>query len=106
MIGSSRTRATIDLLVSKTQTHRVTIGVMTQHKDNANQAHRDMRLATVMKRINKTQKVIVIKMTMWERMGDVPTKDGLFLYITSLIDKVEDLNTQLEAICVLVTPLS
>jgi hypothetical protein len=56
-----------------------------------------MRLAMVMKRINITQKMIEFKMTMWEQMLDIPTKDSLFVSITSLMEKVEDLNTQLEA---------
>ncbi len=51
-----------------------------------------------MKCINTTQKMIDWKMTMWERMLDVTTKDGLFVSISSLMDKVEDLNSQLEAI--------
>jgi hypothetical protein len=38
------------------------------------------------------------KMRMWERMVDVTTKDSLFLSIPSLMDKVEDLNSQLEPI--------
>ncbi len=37
-------------------------------------------------------------MTMWERMLDVTTKDSLFVSISSLMDKMEDLNSQLEAI--------
>lgn len=37
-------------------------------------------------------------MTMWERMIDVPTKDSLFASVALLMDKAEELNTQLEAI--------
>ncbi len=37
-------------------------------------------------------------MKMWEQMLDVPTKDSLFVSITSLMDKVKDLNSHLEAI--------
>ncbi len=37
-------------------------------------------------------------MTMWEGMLDVTTKDSLFVSISSFMDKVEDLNSQLEAI--------
>jgi hypothetical protein len=57
-----------------------------------------MRLTTIMKGIETTQKMIDWKMTMWERMVDVTTKDSLFVSISSLMDKVEDLNSQLEAI--------
>jgi hypothetical protein len=35
---------------------------------------------------------------MWERMVEVTTKDGLLVSISSLMDKVEELNSQLEAI--------
>ncbi len=42
--------------------------------------------------------MIEFKMMMWEWMLDVTTKDSLFVSITSLMDKVEDLNSQLEAI--------
>ena len=80
------------------QQNRVMFGLVAQNKDNAGQAHRDMRLATVMKHINTTQKMIKFKMTMWEQMLDIPTKDSLFVSITSLMDKVEDLNTQLGAV--------
>jgi hypothetical protein len=72
---------------------------MAQNKDNADQAHRDMGLATIMKRIDTTQKMIDWKMTMWKWMDDVTTKDSLFVSISSLMNKVEDLNSQQEAIC-------
>jgi hypothetical protein len=42
--------------------------------------------------------MIEFKMTMWEGMLDVTTKDSLFVSISSFMDKVEDLNSQLEAI--------
>jgi hypothetical protein len=53
-------RATIDRAISIDrgilQQNCVTFGLMALNKDNADQAHRDMRLATIMKRINTTQK--------------------------------------------------
>jgi hypothetical protein len=76
------------------QQNRVTFGLMAQNEDNADQAHRDMRLAMIMKCIDTTKKMIDWKMTMWERMVDVTTKDSLFVSISSLMDKVEDLNSQ------------
>jgi hypothetical protein len=42
--------------------------------------------------------MIEFKMTLWERMLDITTKDSLFVSISSLMDKLEDLNSQLEAI--------
>jgi hypothetical protein len=95
-------RATIDCAVGIDrgilQQNHVTFGLMAQNKDNFDQAHRDMRLATIMKSVNTTQKMIEFKMTLWERMLDITTKDSLFVSISSLMDKLEDLNSQLEAI--------
>jgi hypothetical protein len=55
-------RAPIDQAVSidrgTSQQNCVTFGLMAQNKDNADQAHRDMRLVRIMKRINTTQKMI------------------------------------------------
>jgi hypothetical protein len=76
----------------------VTFGLMAQNKDIADQAHRDMRLATIMICINTTHKMIELKMTMWERMTNTPPKNSLFATINLLMDNVEDLNMQLEAI--------
>ena len=44
--------------------NRITFGLMAQNKDNADQAHRDMWLATDMKCIDITHKMIDSKMTM------------------------------------------
>ena len=44
-------------------------GLMAQNKDSAAQAHRDMQLVTIMKRAELTQKMLEIKMGMWEKMG-------------------------------------
>ncbi len=61
-------RSTIDCSVGINrgilQQNCVTFGLMAQNKDNAGQAHRDMRLAMVMKCINTTQKMIEFKMSM------------------------------------------
>ena len=43
-------------------------GLMAQNKDSAAQAHRDMQLVMIMKRAELTQKMIEIKMSMWEKM--------------------------------------
>jgi hypothetical protein len=43
-------------------------------------------------------KMIEFKMTLWELILDITTKDSLFVSITLLMDEMEDLNSQLEAI--------
>ncbi len=52
----------------------------------------------IMKCINTTPKMIEFKMTMWGQMLDITTKESLFVSVSSLMDKVEDLTSQLEAI--------
>ena len=55
-----------------------------------------MRLATKMKRAELTQKMIDMKMSMWEDMGDGAAKEKTYESIQDLFDKSEDLQTQLQ----------
>ena len=69
---------------------------MVQNKDSAAQAHCDMHLVTIMKRAELTQKMIDMKMGMWEKMGDGAAKEKIYESIQDLFDKSEDLQTQLQ----------
>ena len=71
---------------------------MAQNEDSAPQAHRDMRLVTIMKRAEMTQKMIEIKMSMWEKMGSGVFKDKILESIENLFVQSEDLQTQLQEI--------
>ena len=71
---------------------------MAQNKDRAAQAHRDMRLVRIMKRAELTQKMIEIKMSMWEKMGSGVFKDKILESIENLFVQLEDLQTQLQEI--------
>ena len=71
---------------------------MVQNKDRAAQAHRDMRLVRIMKRAELTQKMIEIKMSMWEKMGSGVFKDKILESIENLFVQLEDLQTQLQEI--------
>jgi len=71
-------------------------GLMAQNEDSAAQAHRDMHLVTIMKRAELTQKMIEMKMSMWEKMGDGAVKEKIYESIQDLFDKSEDLQTQLQ----------
>ncbi len=81
-----------------TQLNCMQFEIMAQNKDSAAQAHRDMRLVTIMKRAELTQKMIEMKMSMWEKMGDGDAKDKIYESIQDLFDKSEDLQTQLQDI--------
>jgi hypothetical protein len=73
-------------------------GMMVQNKDSATQAHRDMQLVTIMKRVELTQKMLAIKMCMWEKMGSGLFKDNIVESIENLFSQLEDLQTQLQEI--------
>ena len=69
---------------------------MAQNEDSAAQAHRDMRLVTIMKRAELTQKMIEMKMSMCEKMIDSVAKEKIYESIQGLFERAEDLQTQLQ----------
>jgi hypothetical protein len=79
-----------------TQQKRMQFGLMAQNEEGAAQAHRDMRLVTIMKRAELTQKMIEMKMSMWEKTIDGAAKERIYESIQGLFDKAEDLQTQLQ----------
>jgi hypothetical protein len=81
-----------------TQQNRMQFGLMAQNEDSAAQAHRDLRVVTIMKRAELTQKMIQMKMTMWEKMVDGEDKDIIYESIHLLFEKAEDLETQLQEV--------
>jgi len=81
-----------------TQQNRKQFGLMAQNEDSAAQAHRDLRIITIMKRAELTQKMIQMKMTMWEKMVDGVAKESMYESIQELFVKSEDLETQLQEV--------
>ena len=81
-----------------TQQNRMQFGLMAQNEDSAAQAHRDLRVVTIMKRAELTQKMIQMKMTMWEKMVDGAAKENLYGSIHDLFVKAEDLENQLQEV--------
>ena len=55
-----------------------------------------MRLVTILKRAELTQKMIDVKMSMWEKMIDGAAKERIYESIQDLFDKLENLQTQLQ----------
>jgi hypothetical protein len=51
-----------------------------------------------MKRAELTQKMIQMKMTMWEKMVDGVSKEGMYESVHELFVKSEDLETQLQEV--------
>jgi len=71
---------------------------MAQNEDSAAQAHRDLCIVTIMKRAELTQKMIQMKMTMWEKMVDGAVKEIMYELIHDFFVKSEDLETQLQEV--------
>ena len=78
------------------QQNHMQFGLMAQNEDSAAQMHCDLRLVTIMKRVELTQKMIQMKMTMWEKMVDGAVKEIMYESIHELFGKSEDLETQLQ----------
>jgi hypothetical protein len=81
-----------------TQQNRMQFGLMAQNKDSAARENCDMRLDTIMKRLELTQKMIEMKMSMWEKMVvvDGAAKEKIYESIQDMFDKSEDLQIQLQ----------
>ena len=78
-----------------TQQNCMQFVLMAQNEDSATQGHPDMRLATIMKQAELTQKMIKMKMSMWEKMIDIVAKEKIYKSIQGLFEQAEDLQTQL-----------
>ena len=53
-------------------------GLMTQNEDRAVEAHHDMCLVTIMTRAELTQKMIEMKISMYEKMIDGVAKERIY----------------------------
>jgi hypothetical protein len=74
---------------------KVSFGFLPQNEDNANQQHADWRLMATIKQTEVNQKLIDTKMKMMNTMVAGVSKMQYFMLITSLMDKVEQLNEEL-----------
>ncbi len=80
------------------QQNQMQFGLMAQNEDSASQAHRDLRVVTIMKRAELTQKMIQMKMTMWEKMVDGVAKERMYESIHDFFVKSDNLETQLQEV--------
>jgi len=76
-------------------THRMQCAFMAQNEDNAVQRHRDMRMVMLTKSIESTERHVELKMKMADRMGVDSSETQHLMAINRLMEKLEQLNTDL-----------
>jgi hypothetical protein len=73
-----------------------TFGLMAQNEESAAQAHRDMRMTGIMKRIENNTQLIKICMSLWKELDEGEVKNTMMKYISDLLEKGEHLVRELE----------
>ena len=68
-----------------------------QNEDDAIQCHRDLRMVMLTKSIESTESLIDLKMKMYDRMGLDGSDIHSLTVINLLMEKLEQLNTDLES---------
>ena len=69
------------------QQSQITFGLMAQNEESAAQAHRDMRMTGIMKRIETNTQLVKICMLLWKELDEGEVKDKMFKYISDLLEK-------------------
>jgi hypothetical protein len=78
------------------QQSQTTFGLMAQNEESAVQAHRDMRMTGIMKRIENNTQLIKIRMWLWKEIDEGEVKNTMMKYISDLLAKGEHLDSELE----------
>jgi hypothetical protein len=78
------------------QQSRTTFGLMALNEESAAQAHRDMQMTGIMKRIETNTQLVEIRMSLWKELNDGDVKETMLKYITDLLEKGECLDMELE----------
>jgi hypothetical protein len=78
------------------QQSRATFGLMAQNEESAAQAHRDMRMTGIMKRIETNTQVVKICMSLWKELDEGELKNTMLKNISDLLEKGERLDMELE----------
>jgi hypothetical protein len=78
------------------QQSQTTFGLMAQNEESAVQAHRDMRMTGIMKRIENNTQLIQIRMSLWKELDEGEVKNTMMKYISDLLAKGEHLDSELE----------
>jgi hypothetical protein len=83
---------------SLSQQSRTTFGLMAQNEESAAQAHRDMWMKGIMKRIEMNTQLIKICMLLWKELDVGEVKDTMLKYVSDLLEKGERLDMELEGL--------
>jgi len=73
-----------------------TFGLMAQNEESAAQAHRDMRMTGILKRIENNAQLVNIRMSLWKELDEGEVKNTMMKYISDLLEKGEHLDRELE----------
>jgi hypothetical protein len=79
-----------------TMNARMQCAFMAQNKDNAVQRHRDLLMVMLTKSIESTERLVDLKMKMYDRMGEAGGDTYSLTGINLLMEKLEQLNADLE----------
>jgi hypothetical protein len=70
---------------------------MAQNKDDTNQHLQDMQMVMLSKQIESTEQLVKLKLKTSERMRLGGSEAQIFMFINLLMEKLEKLNEQLDA---------
>jgi hypothetical protein len=62
------------------QQSQTTFGLMAQNEESAAQAHRDMRMTGIMKRVENNTQLIKIRMSLWKELDEGEVKNTMIKY--------------------------
>ncbi len=79
-----------------TMNARMQCAFMSQNEDDAVQRHRDLRMVMPTKSIKSTERLVDLKMKMYDRMGEVGSDTYSLMAINLLMEKLQQLNADLE----------
>jgi hypothetical protein len=78
------------------QQSQATFGLMAQKEESAAQAHRDMQMTGIMKRIETNTQLVKIRISLLKEFDKGEVKDMMLKYISDLLEKGECLDMELE----------
>jgi hypothetical protein len=78
------------------QQSQTTFGLMAKNEESTAQAHRDMRMTGIVKRIENNTQLVKIRMSLWKELDEGEVKNTMMKYISDLLEKGEHLDMELE----------
>jgi len=78
------------------QQSQTTFCLMAQNEESVAQAHRDMQMTGIMKRIENNTQLVKIRMSLCKELDEGEVKNTMMKYISDLLEKGEHLGRELE----------